>query len=132
MGRKRIPDDVKEARRRDKVRGEIKRKVQAKRILIREYGSGQPIAAVFEHGKTKDYFLCWIVYLENLPGMRSQRYVELKNLRVKQIQNCITLTGNAHSEGNLDEKGLEIVLDYLYAELNARLNKTESKLDAQT
>lgn len=109
----------------------IRQKVKDRRVLLREFGHhSEPLAAEFRDNKDQRLFLCWwVVNISNTGGALGLSYVEIGRFRLKQINQCIKLTAEAHEAGKLSQEDLETVLDYLYAELNKRLNRTEKKLE---
>ncbi len=55
--------------------------------------------------------------------------VDIRTMRLRTLRGCTIAATEACEKGALTAEELEIVLDYLFAELNHRLNKKTKGLD---
>lgn len=92
---------------------------QATRKTIRTFGD---LAGIYQSKRGNEYF-GWHMKIFDLMGNFSVRVVPVHTLRLKVLRECSIWAAEAVDKNELKSEDLEIVLDYLFAELNTRLNK---------
>jgi hypothetical protein len=89
---------------------------------------GKPGFANFMQGpRGKHYFALLLKLPGSLPGTFEDSYhrriVNIENLRLPMLRQATIDAAEAAEKGQLSLEELEKVLDYLFAELNRRMNK---------
>lgn len=87
------------------------------------------VAGIYESQKGHEFF-GWHTKIHGLMGDISTRVVPIKTLRLTALRACTIAAVEAVEKNELSQADLEIVLDYLFAELNKRLNKEAKVKDA--
>lgn len=84
--------------------------------VIRRFGE---IAGLYKSKRGLEYF-GWYM---KMSGFSSPRVVPLHTLRLTVLRDCVVWAAEAVEKNELKPEELEIVLDYLFAEMNRRVNK---------
>lgn len=78
--------------------------------------------------KGADY-ICWMLNIstsfQNMPGLVSTKWVprDLRDLRMSELRKAVLTIVDYNERGYLTCESTETLLDFIYSELNRRLNK---------
>lgn len=103
----------------------MKRRPRAKKKhqVKERYGN---LAVVMESTRNTRYFALLLPTPGKLPGSWNEanlRIVDVRTLRAPALRDATTRACEAAEKGQISPGDLEIVLDYLFAELNTRYQK---------
>jgi hypothetical protein len=93
--------------------------------ILETFGKAVPFGWLMKGPRGREYFAIKVYMDGSLPGQwgKEIRRVDLKTLRQPLIQHFTKEATTAAERGELTTEELEKVLDYLFAELNRRMNR---------
>lgn len=102
-----------------------KAKERARKPIVLKESFGK-FGALMESPRGIKYFALNVPAVGPFPGdfdFTKPRRVDIRNMRLPELRQATIQATEEAEKGTLSPGDLEIVLDYLFAELNTRLNK---------